>query len=108
MPGWQERSMEVAAAEASDWDKLEGIRLLKRLSPLLGRLRSAGCERDKACNRELFFDQVCQLVLLTFFNPCAQTLRDLKQASRLAQVKKRLGCREASLGSLSEALRVFD
>jgi hypothetical protein len=94
--------------EASDWDKLEGIRLLKRLSPLLTRLRSAGCQRDKAGNRELFFDQVCQLVLLTFFNPCATTLRDLRQASRLAQVKKRLGCREASLGSLSEAMRVFD
>jgi len=100
--------MGEVATEVSDWDKLEGIRLLKRLSPLLTRLRSAGCQRDKAGNRELFFDQVCQLVLLTFFNPCAVTLRDLRQASRLAQVKKRLGCREASLGSLSEALRVFD
>src|SRR5271156_811494 len=94
--------------EATDWERLEGIRLLQRLGPLLARLRSAGCQRDKAGNRELFFDQVCELVLLTFFNPCAETLRDLSQASRLAQVKKRLGCREASLGSLSEALRVFD
>jgi len=99
--------MEVVT-DPTDWNKLEGVRLLQRLSPLLTRLRSAGCQRDKAGNRELFFDQVCQLILLTFFNPCAESLRDLSQASRLAQVKKRLGCREASLGSLSEALHVFD
>ncbi len=100
--------MAEVVTESTDWEKVQGIRLLQRLSPLLARLRIAGCQRDKAGNRELFFDQVCQLILLTFFNPCAETLRDLSQASRLAQVKKRLGCREASLGSMSEALRVFD
>lgn len=100
--------MAPRAPEARDWDKLEGIRILKRLDPLLARLRDAGCQRDHAGNRELFFDQLCQLLLLTFFNPCVETLRDLKQASRLAKVKKQLGCRETSLGSLSEALRVFD
>jgi hypothetical protein len=56
----------------------------------------------------LFFDQLCGLILLTFFNPSLKTLRDLQSASRLQQVKRKLGCSEASLGSLSEALRVFD
>jgi Transposase DDE domain len=94
--------------ESSRWDAVQGIRSLKRLGPLLARLRNAGCERDKAGNRELFFDQVCQLVLLTFFNPSMKTLRNLQEASRLAKVKEQLGCREAALGSLSEALHVFD
>lgn len=87
---------------------LQGIRTLQRLQPLLERLRAAGCQRDRAGNRELFFDQVCSLILLTFFNPCLESLRDLHKASQLAKVKKKLGCQSASLGSLSEAMRVFD
>jgi hypothetical protein len=81
---------------------------LQQLQPLLARLRGAGCQRDRAGNRELFFDQLCGLILLTFFNPSLKTLRDLQAASHLKQVKRKLGCSETSLGSLSEALRVFD
>jgi hypothetical protein len=87
---------------------LEGVKFLARLQPLLARLRTAGCERDRAGNRELFYDQVCGLILLTFFNPSLKSLRDLQGASRLKQVRKKLNCRTTSLGSLSEALRVFD
>lgn len=87
---------------------LQGVTCLQRLGPLLARLRPAGCERDRAGNRELFFDQLCSLILLTFFNPSLKSLRDLQSASRLQRVKRKLGCKEASLGSLSEALRVFD
>lgn len=89
-------------------DSLQGVRLLQRWQPLLARLRKAGCQRDRAGNRQLFMDQACSLILLTFFNPSVQSLRDLQAASQLAQVKRKLGCRESSLGSLSEALRVFD
>jgi hypothetical protein len=89
-------------------ETLQGVRFLQRLTPLLARLHDDACQRDRAGNRELFFDQLCGLVLLTFFNPSLVSLRDLNQASRLKQVRKKLGCREASLGSLSEALRVFD
>jgi len=89
-------------------DALQGVKFLQRLQPLLGRLRGEACERDRAGNRELFFDQLCGLILLTFFNPSVESLRNLSAASRLAQVRKKLGCRKASLGSLSEALRVFD
>ena len=87
---------------------LQGVKFFRRLRPLLGRLRDEACERDRAGNRELFFDHLCGLILLTFFNPTLRSLRDLSSASRLTQVKKKIGCGEASLGSLSESLRVFD
>ena len=94
--------------EAGSLDQLQGVKFLERLRPLLARLHSAGVERDRAGNRELFFDHLCGLILLTFFNPSLKTLRDLQRASRLKQVRKKLGCREAAIGSLSEALRTFD
>ncbi len=87
---------------------LEGVKFLGRLEPLLARLRPAGRARDRAGNRRLYFDHVCGLILLSFFNPSLKSLRDLQGASRLVQVRRKLGCSEASLGSLSEALHVFD
>lgn len=100
--------MANVSVEGLSDQRLQGLNFLRRLEPLLSRLRPAGCQRDRAGNRELFYDQVCSLILLTFFNPSVETLRNLSQASRLTEVKKKLGCREAALGSLSEALRVFD
>lgn len=96
------------ADDMESLDTLQGVRFLQRLEPLLARLRGAQCERDRAGNRRLFFDQVCSLILLTFFNPSLKTLRDLKKASRLAQVRKKLNCHSTSVGSLSEAMHVFD
>ena len=93
---------------ASELGALQGVKFLRRLQPLLNRLRTSGTARDRAGNRELFYDQLCALILLTFFNPSVKTLRNLREASRLKQVRKRLGCTETSLGSLSEAMRVFD
>ena len=87
---------------------VQGLRFFRRLEPLLERLRPAQCDRDRAGNRRLFFDQVCALILLTFFNPSLKTLRDLNRASRLATVRRKLGCRQASLGSMSEAMHLFD
>ena len=89
-------------------EKPAGIRFLKRIRPLLARLRDEATGRDRAGNRQVFFDDVCSLILLTFFNPTLKSLRDLNRASRLARVRKKLGCSEASLGSLSESLRLFD
>src|SRR5512137_2884691 len=86
---------------------VEGLKFFQRLEPLLERLRPAQCERDRAGNRRLFFDHVCGLILLTFFNPALKTLRDLHRASRLATVRRKLGCCQASLGSLSEAMHLF-
>jgi len=100
--------MDGTTGNAAALEALQGVKYLQRLGPLLARLRDEACERDRAGNRELFYDHLCGLILLTFFNPSLESLRDLKSASRLKQVRKKLGCRETSLGSLSEALRVFD
>jgi Transposase DDE domain len=98
----------MGSSDQAEVPPLQAVKYLERLQPLLARLRPAGCERDRAGNRRLYFDHVCGLILLTFFNPSLKSLRDLQAASRLAQVRKKLGCNEASLGSLSEALHVFD
>lgn len=88
--------------------ELTGLKYLARISPLLERLRPVGCARDQAGNRELFFDQYCGLILLYMFNPIVSSLRSLQQVSELKKVQRKLGCSRASLGSLSEAARVFD
>lgn len=48
------------------------------------------------------------LALLYMFNPTVTSLRAIAQASELAKVQKKLGCKRTSLGSLSEASRLFD
>lgn len=87
---------------------LRGFKYFQILQPLLQRLHSCGTARDHAGNRVLHFDQYCTLILLLYFNPILTSLRAIQQASRLARVQKLLGCDRASLGSLSEAARVFD
>lgn len=87
---------------------LQGLKYFDRLLPLLERLHDDGCQRDKAGNRTLHFDQYCLLVLLYLFNPICSSLRAVQQASELPKVQKRLGCARAALGSLSEAATVFD
>jgi hypothetical protein len=85
-----------------------GLRYFDQLAPLLARLHEVGCQRDKAGNRKLHYDQYCLLILLYLFNPAVTSLRSLQQASELAKVQKRLGCPRAALGSLSEAATVFE
>jgi hypothetical protein len=85
-----------------------GLKYFDQLAPLLARLHDVGCERDKAHNRILHYDQYCMLILLYFFNPVVKSIRGLQQASELKNVQKRLGCPQTSLGSLSESVSVFD
>ncbi len=87
---------------------ITGVKYLGRLYSLMERLAPAGCERDAAGNRRLLFSQYAGLVLLGLFNPTLQSLRGLSEASRLRKVQKALGGPRASLGSLSESVRVFD
>jgi Transposase DDE domain len=87
---------------------LKGLRYFSLLNPLLEGLHECGTQRDLADNRILHFDQYCSLVLLFYFNPIVDSLRGIQQASRLGKVQKTLGCERSSLGSLSEAARVFD
>jgi hypothetical protein len=91
--------------EAAD---ITGLKYFDKLGPLLARLHDDACGRDKAGNRELHFDQYCQLILLYLFNPIVTSLRGIQQASELENVQKKLGCPRAALGSLSEAASVFD
>lgn len=87
--------------------RLAGLRLLKPARRLLARLRPVGTQRDRAGNRKLFFDQYVALLLLYFFTPTVTSLRSLQQASNWEQVRRKLGIRRTSLGSLSEAAGVF-
>jgi hypothetical protein len=89
-------------------EKITGLKYFDRLLPLFAPLREVGCDRDTAGNRQLFMDQYCSLILLSLFNPIVTSLRGLQQASELKKVQRKLGCRRASLGSLSEATQVFE
>jgi hypothetical protein len=88
-------------------EDVTGLKYFDKLAPLLARLHDVGCQRDKAGNRTLHFDQYCMLVLLFLFNPVVRSLRAIEQASELRKVQRKLGCQRASLGSLSEATDVF-
>jgi hypothetical protein len=81
---------------------------LKRVFPLLERLHEVGCQRDKAGNRLLFFDDYIKLMLLYTWNPLLESLHDLQQAAALPNVARTLGVRRFSAGSFSESVRVFD
>jgi hypothetical protein len=88
-------------------EDVTGLKYFDKLAPLLARLHDVGCQRDKAGNRTLHFDQYCMLVLLFLFNPVVRSLRAIEQASQLRKVQRKLGCQRASLGSLSESTDVF-
>lgn len=88
--------------------RVRGLMYFKQLKPLFARLHRLGTEHDRAGNRKLFYDQYVGLILLFFFNPTFRSLRALQRASCLAHVRKKLKCSRTSLGSLSEAARVFD
>ena len=75
---------------------------------LLRSLHEVGCQRDQANNRSLHFDEYCLGVLLFLFNPTLTSLRGIQQASELKNVRKKLGLKRASLGSLCESVAVFD
>ena len=81
---------------------------LKRAFALLDGLHDVGCRRDRAGNRELFFDGYVKLVLLHAWNPLIESLRDLQEAAALPKVAKALGVKRFSAGSFSESVRVFD
>ena len=87
---------------------IKGLKYFRALGDLVEHLHEAGCARDRAGNRRLHMDQYVLLLLLEMFNPICDSLRSLQRASQLAKVQRKLGVPRASLGSLSEAARVFD
>ena len=99
---------ESAAAEEAAARRLRAVRMIKPLRQLLKQIHRAGTERDRAVNRQFFYDHYLSLLLLYFVNPSLTSLRALQNASNWEQVRKRLGIPRVSLGSLSESVRVFD
>ena len=86
-----------------------GAKYLGRMFPLLAKLRPEGCARDRAgSHRTLIYGPYGRLALLSMCSPSFDSLRAIQQASTLPKVRRLLGCSRASLGSLSEAARVFD
>ncbi len=88
--------------------ELQGFKYFRLLGPLFAHVRLAGTERDRAGNRQLFYDQYATLIRVYFFSPTVSSLRGLQQATTLAKVQTRLGLHRTSLGALSEAAYVFD
>jgi hypothetical protein len=89
-------------------DELHGLKQLRRIAGLLRFLHDNGCDRDKAGNRDLHFDDYVLLVLLYLFNPLIDSMRTLQKVAELPEVHKRLGIKRFSLGSFSESCRVFE
>ena len=87
---------------------LQGQRLVQPLLKSVARLHHAGAERDAAGNRKLFYDQYITLLLMYFCNPSLESLRALQQSTGWEKTRKQLSIERTSLGSLSEAARVFD
>lgn len=81
---------------------------MRPLLKLIDRLHDVGTERDRAGNRKLFYDHYLVILLMYFLNPSLQSLRALQQATEWEKTRKKLGIEYSSLGSLSEAARVFD
>jgi len=95
-------------AEPITEEQLRGLKHFRRLSPLLDRLHEVGTDRDRAGNRQLFFDQYCKLVLLYLFNPLISSMRMLQESLQLNNAARAVGVKRFSAGSFSEAPAVFD
>jgi Transposase DDE domain len=87
---------------------LQGQRLVQPALKLITRLHDLGTQRDRAGNRKLFYDQYTALLLMYFCNPALDSLRALQQATGWEKTRQALGIERSSLGSLSEAARLFD
>jgi Transposase DDE domain len=87
---------------------LPGLQYFRLLGPLFDPLHAVGTARDRAGNRQLFYDQYATLLLVYFFNPTVTSLRGLQQLTTFAHVQAHFGIRRTSLGALSEAASVFD
>jgi hypothetical protein len=67
--------------------QISGLKYFQPLSRWLSALHDAGCERDRAGNRQFFMDQYLSLVLLFMFNPICSSMRSLQRAGELPKVR---------------------
>ena len=87
---------------------VNGFKYVRLVSTLLRALHEVKTERDRAGNRQLFYDQYATLLLLYFFTPTVTSLRGIQQMSELAKVQQRWGVPRTGVSTLSEAATVFD
>ena len=87
-------------------EDITGLKSFYELVPLFEPLHEIGCQRDKVANRRLHCDEYCLLLLVFLFSSVVTSLRPLQQASELKEVQRELGCKRASLDSLSESAAV--
>ena len=87
---------------------VRGFKYLRLVGSLLQALHDVGTARDRAGNRQLFYDQYATLLLLYFFTPTVTSLRGIQQVSELTKVQQRWGVPRTALSTLSEASTVFD
>lgn len=99
---------EADCGEEAAARRLRAVRMIKPLRRMLAQIHRAGTKRDRAQNRQFFYDHYLSLLLLYFVNPSLDSLRAIQNASNWAKVRKRLGISRVSLGSLSESVQVFD
>ena len=71
---------------------ITGLKYFDQLAPLLERPHDDGCDRDKAGNRKLHFDQYGLLILLYLFHPVVTSLRGIQPASELGKVQTSERC----------------
>jgi hypothetical protein len=89
-------------------EDVRNMKQLRRVAGLLAAVHDCGCGRDKAGNRELYFDDYVLLILLYLFNPLIDSMRTLQKVAELPEVQERLAIKRFSLGSFSESCRVFE
>lgn len=87
---------------------VNGFKYVRLVSTLLQALHEEKTERDRAGNRQLFYDQYATLLLLYFFTPTVTSLRGIQQMSELAKVQQRWRVPRMGVSTLSEAATVFD
>jgi hypothetical protein len=87
---------------------VSGFKYLRLVGSLLQALHDVGTARDRAGNRQLFYDQYATLRLLYFFTPPVTSLRGIQQVSELTKGQERWGVPRIALSTLSEASTVFD
>lgn len=93
--------------ELEDSD-IQGGKFVKRFRKLLARVRGRIETKGSDPRRNLDLEQLAGHLLFFFYTPALKSLRSIQRASELKRVQKLLGCSRSALGSLSEALSVFD
>ena len=79
---------------------VQGLKYVRLVGTLLQALHDEGTERDRAGNRQLFFDQYAMLLLLYFFTPTVTSLRGIQQMSELNKVQQRWGVPRTGVSTL--------